>query len=70
MALSSREKIRLLMVHEFRLCRTTTEAHANINRSIGEGAVTKQNVRTWFRRFKTGNFRLEEKGPEGRRRPI
>lgn len=62
----SREQLRLLLLHEFRLGHKTTEAARNICVTMGEGVLSYETARRWFARFKEGNFELEDESRPGR----
>ena len=56
----SRKEVRLLLLHEFRLGRKATEATRNICTTIGEGVLSYDTAKHWFKRFKEGNFELDD----------
>lgn len=65
MELTSRD-IRVLLLHEFRLGHKATEATANICHTMGDGAVVDRTAQNWFKRFKEGDFDLDDKPRSGR----
>jgi len=63
----SRRETRILMLHEFRLHRKTTVATENINTTMGCGTVSLVTTRRWNRRFRNGNFCLNDRVHSGRK---
>ncbi len=55
----SRRKIRLLLLHEFRLGHKATEAASNICSTMGEDVLCTRTAQHWFNRFKNGNLELD-----------
>ena len=56
----SRKEVRLLLLHEFHLRRKAMEATRNICITIGEGVLYYDTAKHWFKRFKEGNFELDD----------
>ena len=56
----SRTELRILLLHEYRLGRTSTEAWNNICATMGEGVLSKRMVQHWFNKFIKGNFDLDD----------
>ena len=59
MKISCRE-LRVLLLHEFRLCRKATEATRNIFSTMGKDALSIRTAQNRFHRFKNGNFELDD----------
>ena len=62
----SRKGIRMLLLYEFRLGNTATEATNNICRAMGIGTVSVDTARFWFRRFENGEFGVDDLPRSGR----
>lgn len=62
------QKIRLrhLLLYEFRLNHTATEAYRNICYAEGDDVISRATCFNWFYRFKQGNFSLEDNDRSGR----
>ena len=63
---SSRKTIRTLLLYEFRLGQTATEATNNICRVIGADAVSVDTAWRWFDRFRNGEFEIDDLPRSGR----
>lgn len=61
-----RNEIRLLMLHEFKLGRSVTEATDNIKKAWGEDVTTDRTVRRWFTGFHRGEERVTDVERNGR----
>jgi hypothetical protein len=59
MSISRREQ-RMLLVHELRFGRKTTEATSNTDSTMGKDAVSVRKAQHWFHRFKNSNFELDD----------
>ena len=46
--------------------KSAREAHQEISQIYGESAVSYPTITYWFRRFKSGNFSVEDKERSGR----
>lgn len=66
----SREGIRLLLLHEFRLGHSATKAVHNISATMGDDALSYDTAKRWFKRFKNGNFDLSDQPHPGRRSSV
>jgi hypothetical protein len=55
----SRREIRVLLLHEFRLGHTATEAVNNICSTMSEDVLSIRTAQHWFNRFKNGKFELD-----------
>ncbi len=64
----SRKEVRFLLLHEFRLGHKATEATRNICATMGGGVISYDTAKHWFKRFKEGNFELDD-APHPRRLP-
>ncbi len=64
----SRKEVRLLLLHEFRLGHQATEATRNICTTMGGGVISYDTAKHWFKRFKEGNFELDDAPPPRRLR--
>ena len=62
----SRDQVRLLIFHEFRLGRNGSETTRNICHSIGEGTVSIPTVTNWFKKFRDENYEFMDKPHMGR----
>ena len=65
MNLSHRE-IRALLLHEFRLGRTATEATNNICSAMGEDILSICTAQHWLNRIKNGNLEFDDLLRSGR----
>nr|pir hypothetical protein H12I19.6 - Caenorhabditis elegans [Caenorhabditis elegans] len=61
-----RRDVRLLLLYEFRLGHSAMEAERNICGAMGEGALSYNTTKSWFQKFKNGDFSLEEIERSGR----
>ncbi len=55
----SHRKLRVLLLHEFRLGCGATKAASNIYGTIGNDALSIPTAQHWINRFKNGNFKLD-----------
>lgn len=62
----SREQLRLLLLHEYRLGSTARAAATKICQTMGPGTVSHVTASRWFNRFKDGNTNLEDEPHSGR----
>lgn len=62
----SKQEIRLITLHEFKLGHNAAEATRNIIKAWGDEAVSKRTTRRWFERFRAGNTSLEDEDGRGR----
>lgn len=64
--MDTEKHIRHCLLHEFRLGRKATEAAKNICIAIGQGAVDDRKCQRWFKKFREGNFSLDDESGRGR----
>lgn len=64
----SRNDIRLLLFHEFRLGHSAKKATENICISMGQKTVSYDTAKVWFKSFRKGRFDLDDE-PHARRPP-
>nr|CDJ95280.1 histone-lysine N-methyltransferase SETMAR-like [Haemonchus contortus] len=57
---------RAVLLHEFKLGRTTKDAATNISVVWGEGTASERMVRRWFQKFRSGDGPMEDEGRVGR----
>ena len=62
----SRREIRVLLLHEFRLNRRTTEPTNNICSTMDDRVVSIRTAQHWFNRFKNGTLKLDDLQHSGR----
>ncbi|GBM35843.1 Histone-lysine N-methyltransferase SETMAR [Araneus ventricosus] len=62
----SRQQIRTIMYYEFRNKLSATECHQKMCESLGINTVSYDAVKVWFRKFKAGNFDIEDEPRSGR----
>ncbi|XP_024222499.2 histone-lysine N-methyltransferase SETMAR isoform X1 [Bombus impatiens] len=59
-------RFRYIMYQCFKKCSTPKNTAKEICDVYGDRSITVQTVRTWFRRFRTGNFNLKDEDRSGR----
>uniref|UniRef100_A0A7I4YYQ6 HTH_48 domain-containing protein n=1 Tax=Haemonchus contortus TaxID=6289 RepID=A0A7I4YYQ6_HAECO len=57
---------RTVLLHEFKLGRTTKDAATNIVVVWGEGTASERTVRRWFQKFRSGDGSMEDEERVGR----
>lgn len=62
----SRDALRVLLLHEFRLGTSARETASKINGTMGPGTTSHVTASRWFKRFANGNFELEDASRSGR----
>ncbi|KFD51619.1 hypothetical protein M514_07498 [Trichuris suis] len=62
--------IRGLLLYKFKSGHSTREATHNINATFGQRMISKSSAARWFRRFASGDERLEDANPSGQRTDI
>ncbi|VDO85588.1 unnamed protein product [Heligmosomoides polygyrus] len=58
--------LRVIMLHEFKLRRSVSEATQNIKMAWGEDSANERTVRKWYQKFRVGDVDLEDKDRSGR----
>jgi histone-lysine N-methyltransferase SETMAR len=62
----SKRDIRVVLLHEYLLGHTATEAIQNICNTMGEDVLSARSGQLWFKRFKKGNYELDDLPRSGR----
>lgn len=62
----SKRDFRLISLYEFKLGRNGAQTSRNINEVWGDGSVSECTVQRWFKKFREGDFSLEDKEGRGR----
>lgn len=62
----SNRDFRIIMFYEFKLGRNSAQTARNINQVWGEGSISESTVQRWFKKFREGDFSLEDKEGRGR----
>lgn len=62
----NKRHLREALLFCFHLKKSAAEAHRMIQEAYGEGCVADSMCRGWFRRFKSGDFDVEDKERAGR----
>lgn len=62
----STELLHYAMLYDFRAGLKTAESHHRLCQAFGPDVVSHQTVRNWFKRFKCGNYDIEDKSRSGR----
>ena len=58
--------LREVLIFFFHSKKTATEAHREILKVYGDAALSETTCRDWFRRFKDGDFDVDDRPREGR----
>ncbi|VDP02657.1 unnamed protein product, partial [Heligmosomoides polygyrus] len=58
--------LRVIMLHEFKLRRSVSEATQNIKIAWGEDSAKERTMRRWYQKFRVGDVDLEGKDRSGR----
>jgi histone-lysine N-methyltransferase SETMAR len=66
----SKSQLRVRMLHEFDLGHTATEATRNICAALGEQALSVRTCQRWFKRFRSGEAKPEDRSRDGRPQAI
>ena len=53
--------LREVLIFSFHSKKTAAEAHRELQKVYGDGALSKDTCRDWFRRFKDGDFDLDDR---------
>ena len=62
----SKEHIRVLLLYHFKSGHNVTKAHDLICKAFGEDTVNRQTCYNWFKKFKYGDFSLQDEPHPGR----
>ncbi len=60
-----KQHLRHCMLYEFHLKKSAVEATKTICFAYGENVLEVRTCQNWFARFRSGDFDLNEMGPEG-----
>lgn len=63
---SNKQHMRASMIFLFHLNKKATIGHRKLEEAYGEGAPSIKTCQDWYRRFKNGDFNLEDKERPGR----
>ena len=66
----TREKIRLLLMHEYLAGLNAAKATERINDAWGSGTVGRQTAYDWFAKFKAGEDNLNDQPRSGRPKEV
>ncbi|KAG1368893.1 hypothetical protein G6F61_012794 [Rhizopus arrhizus] len=67
----SKEARRMLFLYGFKLNnKTATKVAKDVNVAFGEGTTTDRAVQDWFKKFRVGDFDVDDKSRSGRQRKI
>ena len=58
--------LREVLIFFFHSKKTSAEAHRELQKVYGDAALTEKTCYDWFRRFKDGDFDVDDRPPEGR----
>lgn len=58
--------LREVLLFFFYLKKTAAEAHRELQKVYGDAALSETTCRDWFRRFKDGDFDIDDRSREGR----
>ena len=58
--------LREVLIFFFHSKKTAAEAHRELQKVYGDAALSKTTCRDWFRRFKGGDFDVDDRPCEGR----
>jgi [histone H3]-lysine36 N-dimethyltransferase SETMAR len=61
----SRDQLRVLLLYEFRLNHTATEAQRNICEAMGDSVISYHTAKNWFHRFSSGDYGLGDQPHSG-----
>lgn len=55
--------LRIVLLHCFNMKENASESHSQLEDAYGLRVLSERTCRKWFKRFKSGNFNLEDGGP-------
>ena len=58
--------LREVLIFFFHSKKTAAEAHRELQKVYGDAALSETTCRDWFRRFKDGDFDVDDRPREGR----
>ena len=61
----SKEELRIILLHKFKLSLNTAEATRNVVEAWGK-RTSERSTRLWLEKFRSGNFSLEDEEGRGR----
>ena len=59
-----------VLIFSFHSKKTAAEAHRELQKVYGDAALSETTCRDWFRRFKDGDFDVDDRPREGRSKPF
>ncbi len=62
----NKNRIRVILLHEFKLGHNAAEATRNINQAWGEKTTSERTARRWFEKFCSGDMSVEDEEGRGR----
>ena len=66
----TRRDVRVLLLYEFRMGHRAAEAARNICSHMGSDVVSDRDTQLWFKKFRSGNYDLDDLARLGRPREI
>ena len=61
-----KELLRYSMIYEIRVGLKAAESYRRLCQAFGQDVVSQQTVNNWFKRFKSGNYKIEDETRSGR----
>ena len=61
-----KELLRYSMLYDFHVSLKAAESYRRLCQAFGEDVVSQQKVNNWFKRFKSGNYNIEDETQSGR----
>ncbi|GFU36523.1 mariner Mos1 transposase [Trichonephila clavipes] len=58
--------LREVLIFCFNMKKSVAEAHRKLSNTYGEAAISERTYREWFKRFKNGDFEVEDQHGGGR----
>lgn len=62
----SKQELRIILLHEFKLGHSVAESIVNINKAWGPNVTSQRTTRRWFAKFRSGDISVEDQDKEGR----